>query len=166
MSYNLKDLIQQLADRGDELYCVLGTVISINEEDHTCDVARVDGNADLLGVRLGLGDNPAIKIKPSLNSLVICAMLSKYDACVVMYSQVDEIQLIGKENGGLVKVKELYARLDAIESNLSDLITSHNNHTHSGGILAGGLTGTITVEVSDTTGTTDQSKLENIAIVH
>jgi hypothetical protein len=85
----LQEAIQQLADKGQTVYCVPGTVKTVNKDALTCDVERLDGLADLLDVRILPATPGGLKLVPKEGADVICAMLSEQDAYLLNASELD-----------------------------------------------------------------------------
>lgn len=88
----IKELIRQLADSGQENYCVVGIVKSV--EGLSCTVEPVNGDADILDVRLTAGENDDqfFYLIPKLDSVVVVSFLNKHAGYVSMFSEVSEIR--------------------------------------------------------------------------
>ncbi len=91
----IKEAIKAMMKDQEELYSILGTVISVNGA--FCDVSPVDGSADILDVRLQVEQSKGVLIKPKLDSKVIVSFLSKNEAIVSMFSTIDGIELNGND---------------------------------------------------------------------
>lgn len=83
----IADLIRKLSN-GDTLAC-LAKVISI-DDDYTCTVSPVNGDADILEVRIVPDGKTGIKLTPRIGSIVIVDMLSNNHAYIAMVSEIDE----------------------------------------------------------------------------
>lgn len=82
-----------------------GKVVSVDLTKKTCVVSPINGDADVLDVRL----QAAVTIKgsivvPTVGSAVMVSMINKQTGFISMYSQVDSILLDGDKYGGLVKL--------------------------------------------------------------
>lgn len=120
---NIGDMIRKLADKGDEVYSVICTVKSV--DGNFADLTPIDGNADILGVNLIAGDSDTpMLITPKVDSFVIATFLSKDTAFISTYSEIDSVEIRGKEFGGLVKVKDLVDKINALETKVNDILTA------------------------------------------
>lgn len=95
----------------------------------TCDCAPIDGTHMLEDVKLCADypeDSPTNKagfiLVPKAGSIVIVSFKSESEAFVSMVSEVDFIYLNGNGYGGLVKVNDLVARLNILESKMNAFI--------------------------------------------
>ncbi len=104
----------------------LGTIVSVDEDEMTCEVEPIDGGANYADVRL-MADpetTTGIYFKPKVGSVVMISPQDDVTYFVSMYSEVDEVWLRGTENGGVVKVSELVSKMNTIESDLNTLKTA------------------------------------------
>jgi len=105
----IKQLIQQLAESGDKLTSLVCRVKSV--DGYTCDVEPINGDADILAVRLVADEkDDFFVLVPKVDSLVIVSFLNETAAYVSMFSEVSEIKYkIGtaqysvKESGFMMK---------------------------------------------------------------
>lgn len=100
---------------------ILCTVLSI--DGATCVCEPVDGSADIEDVRLQVEESSGIYIEPKIGSFVIVAMINDVEGYVAMFSEVDNIFLLDGSHGGLVRVIDLVAKLNALENKVNALIT-------------------------------------------
>lgn len=139
-----------------------------------CDVTPLNDAAPLKDVRLNadITKDLGIVITPKVNSIVLVNEVSKTDAYVSMFSEIEsinikignttailkdgEISFNGGNLGGLVKVQELTKKIIALE-------TAMDTHIHSGG-TANGMTGTVTPPKFPVK--TQKSQLENTKVKH
>lgn len=91
----LQDLVRELAKTGEEIYSVVCTVKSVDDQKRTCVASPKNGDADLLDVRLQSeqSSSTGLYIKPSVNSDVLVTFLSKNTAYVALCTAIDSIEL-------------------------------------------------------------------------
>jgi hypothetical protein len=163
----IRDIAKQ-----DDVKMIVCTVDSV--DGSMCDVTPLNDCAPLKKVRLNADINSdlGIVITPKLNSVVLVGEISKADAFVAMFSEIEnisikigsssalikdgEISFNGGNLGGLVKVQELTNKLNALE-------TAMDTHIHSGG-TANGMTGTATPPKFPVK--TQKSQIENTKVKH
>lgn len=135
----LKDAIQELAKGGDEIYCKICTVDSVDDATRTVDCTPLDEGAPLSGVNLqaNQGIDKGIVVFPTVGSSVVVGFMSKATAAVLLCEQVDRIEIAigdivvkmtdrgivmnGGELGGLVKAIDLAGKINTIEKDLNAL---------------------------------------------
>ena len=130
-SKEIKEVIKSIAGVPGMMF-VMGKVESVGDE--TCSVKIAD-RLVINDVRLNAsadGNADNILIKPKVGSMVMMADLSGGELrslVVISFSALDsmtvmfdgEVVINGGENEGLVKVKELTKKLNAIEKDINDL---------------------------------------------
>lgn len=136
----IKKSIRTIASENWKATCFIAKVVDVDGE--VCTI-EMDG-LQLTDVRLRAvvnGETSKILITPKKESYVLVAdMMGDMSQLVVMnYSEIEKIEidaekivLNGGDNYGLVKIKELTEKLNA-------LVDAFNNHTHTGtfeGIIA------------------------------
>ncbi|MCD6017285.1 MAG: hypothetical protein K0S53_406 [Bacteroidetes bacterium] len=177
---DIKSAIRSLARNDDEIYSILCTVSSVDLDNNTCDCVPINEAPDLLDVKLMPKDEDGevkkgFLIVPVIGSVVVVTMLNNEDGHVTMFSEVEEIQLNGKNFKGIVKIEELVDKLNNLEdafnnhiSNYNNHITAYNTHTHAGVTVGGGMTGITTPDTPDTQNLTltQVSDLENDTVLH
>lgn len=119
----------------------IGTVVSVNENEHTCDVAR-DGQPTLFNCRLNAVVDTLsshVTALPAVGSFVLCLLLDETEALIISTSEVEKLSvkigsstlLVDKSEivmndgslGGLIKIGELTGKLN-------ELVNKFNAHTH------------------------------------
>lgn len=120
---DIRKAIRSLADENDEVYSIVCNVSDVNIVTKLCNCTPIDGGAVIINVRLMADNKTGILITPKNNSVVIVTMINKYTGYVSMFSEVDEIQLNGNVNGGIVKVTELTTKLNLLVSELQAQLT-------------------------------------------
>lgn len=147
----MKEIIQKLANTGDEIYAKICEVISVDIENQTADLQPLDGSAEILDALIQVAEN-GVLVEPKVNSLVACVFVSKELAVIVNHSEIkqfgfqienisfvankDEIQLNGDSFGGVVKAPELKAQVDkntAILEKIQQVFNSWTTVAQDGG---------------------------------
>lgn len=88
----LKKIIQQLAQTGEEKYAKICEVMEVDTENKTCDLQPLDGSSPIYDAFLQIDDN-GVFVEPKVGSLVACVFVSKEMAVVVNHSQIKQFQL-------------------------------------------------------------------------
>jgi hypothetical protein len=162
---SIKDAIRELVKTDDVLYSVLCKVKSVDTTNNICDCEPINGDADLLEVRLMAQNTKGFLIIPSVDSVVVVTMINKYTGYVAMFSDVDEIQLNGDNYDGLVRIGELVDKLNNLENAFNQHLAIYNAHIHTGGTIMGN-TAIPTVVDTNILTPTQQIELENITVLH
>lgn len=90
----MKELIQQLAQTGEEIYAKICEVISVNSENHTADLKPLDGSSPIDDAYLMADDQAGgIYAEPAVGSLVCAVFISKEIAFVVGSSELKEFSI-------------------------------------------------------------------------
>ena len=122
----LKNRIQKMCQTPSDSALILAKVKNVDGQ--TCTVTIDD--LELADVRLRAvvnDEESGIVITPTVGSFVMITDLSngdKRDWAVVMYSEIDKIEINGGKNGGLIKIEDLVSRLNAIEDDINNLKTA------------------------------------------
>ena len=162
---DIREAIKAHAKTDDVLYSIVCTVAAIDTDANTCDCEPVDGTADLLDVKLMAQSTNGFLIIPKIDSVVVVTMINKYTGYVSMFSDIDSIQLNGKNFDGLVKIEDLVTKLNNLEKAFNNHITSYNSHTHAGvtsGFASTGIAAPDTQHLTETV----KSDLENTKVSH
>lgn len=109
---NLISDIKRKVLQGEELYSIPGKVTAIDETTRTATIEPVEG-PELQEVRLQAtsGSDKGIYIKPALDSFVLVSWITKEEAFVSLFTEIDEIQVIGdqdiqvKSDSGSIKIE-------------------------------------------------------------
>ena len=139
------------------------TVSAVSLADLTCTCTPVNGDADLLDVRLMSQSANGFLILPSVDSIVIVSSIDNRTYYVSMFSEVDEIQLNGDTYDGLVKVGDLVTKLNNLENKVNAIITAYNAHIH---VETGASTAPTVSLVVGTLTPTVQANIENTTVKH
>jgi hypothetical protein len=126
----IKDLIQQLAYTGQELYVKVCRVTSVDEEAKTADVSPLDGSSPINDVYLVVDfDKGGFYLQPKIGSLVCVAFINKETAIVVGTSELEKVEcILGgftlKIEGGKLQLKNEQADFKTL---LNDLLKELKN---------------------------------------
>ena len=91
----IKDLIQQLAYTGQELYVKVCRVTSVDKEAKTADVSPLDGSSPINDVYLVVDfDKGGFYLQPKIGSLVCVSFINKETAIVVGTSELEKVECI------------------------------------------------------------------------
>ena len=91
----IKELIQQLANTGQELYAKVCEVTSVDEEAKTADVTPLDGSSPINDVYLVVDfEQGGFYLQPKVVSLVCGSFIGKETAIVVGTSELEKVECI------------------------------------------------------------------------
>ena len=122
----IKQLIQQLAYTGQELYAKVCKVTSVDEENQTADVEPLDGSSPIYDVYLVVNmEQGGFYLQPKVGSLVCVAFIGKETAIVVGSSALDKVECTSegfslKIEKGKIQIKNEQADFKTL---LNDLLT-------------------------------------------
>ena len=122
----IKELIQQLANTGQELYAKVCKVTAVDEENQTADVEPLDGSSPIYDVYLVVNmEQGGFYLQPKVGSLVCVAFINKETAIVVGTSELEKVEcILGgftlKIEDGKLQLKNEQADFKTL---LNDLIT-------------------------------------------
>ena len=96
----IREAIQLLADKDQEVYSHLAEVTAIDLSARTADVTPLNGDPEVFTVRLQATPSltDGVVAIPKLNSTVVVTWLSNTRAYVALCSEIDEIIIAGAEN--------------------------------------------------------------------
>ena len=146
-------------------YSIVCEVLAVTGDK--CDCSPVNGDADLIDVRLQASTTTGILITPTVGSNVVVSLLSNGSAFVSMYSDIDSIQLNGSNYDGLVKVNDLVTKLNNLENKVNGIIATFNAHTHPYiNVVTPANTSAASTPVVGTLTPTVKANIENPLITH
>ena len=126
----IKQLIQQLAYTGQELYAKVCKVTSVDEENQTADVMPLDGSSPIYDVYLVVDmEQGGFYLQPKVGSLVCVAFIGKETAIVVGSSALDKVECTSegfslKIENDKIQIKNEQADFKTL---LNDLLTELKN---------------------------------------
>ena len=184
--YSIKEAVRQLAGSHlkDEVFIVPAEVDSVNIAERSCSCTALNGqNIDELPiVQLMAEVEDGVLYVPAVGSTVMVVYSKRNVPFVALYSELSAIYyvvgdttidvtngLIKLNDGsyhGLVRVEELTAKLNALESKVNDLLNAYNTHVHTGVSSGFGSSAVTTAPVIGTLTPTQQSEIENNKITH
>lgn len=88
----MKELIQKLANTGEEIYAKICEVKSVDVEKQTANLQPVDGASEILDAYLQVAEN-GVFIEPKIGSLVCVVFVTKEMAVVVNHSEIEQFQI-------------------------------------------------------------------------
>ena len=96
---DIRQLVQELADKQQECYSKLCTVNSVDKDALTCDVAPWDNTADILKVALQ-ADAPGkgFYMVPVVGSTVIVDFQNEANAVVILTSEIEDVVFVNDGN--------------------------------------------------------------------
>ncbi len=119
---------------------VLGIATEVDDTKFLCKVSPIDGDADLLDVRLcpdTEADQKGFVLIPKENSFVVVIMDNEVTGFVWMVAQIenvilncDKIVFNNGTLGGMVKLNDLVAKINAIENKLNAFMIHYKTHIH------------------------------------
>ncbi len=106
----IKELIQKLAESGNELYAKIAEVTAVDTDVKTCDVKPIDGTSEIFDVFLNLDETTGQFREPVVGALICIVFITKETAVAVNYSElkqynvkIKETEFTIDENGFLLK---------------------------------------------------------------
>jgi len=134
----IKQLIQQLAYTGQELYAKVCKVTSVDEENQTADVEPLDGSSPIYDVYLVVNmEQGGFYLQPKVGSLVCVAFIGKETAIVVGSSALDKVECTSegfslKIEKGKIQIKNEQADFKTLLNDLLKELKSAIIQTPSG----------------------------------
>lgn len=137
----IPELVKILAQYDEEIYSLICTVESVNDNDRSCTCKPVRTNKAMIKkVKLSAKYGAAsIYYKPKIGSYVMVSFVNNVQGFVTAYSDIELMSIVidnssltvdpskfefnGGTNGGLVKVADLVMALNRLESRM----TSHQH---------------------------------------
>ena len=139
MSKDLRDALRSLVKPNNDGFAKVCTVDSIDLVNLICYCIPLNGDADLVGVRLMANIDNGFLLIPAVDSIVVVSFLSDSSAYVSLVSKVSEVHLNGKNFDGLVKINEQTAKLNQLVNELqAQLILIASGITAGGGSYSPG----------------------------
>jgi hypothetical protein len=164
----ISGLIKRIAGtQNNALVLFEAKVKSVNAAAQTCTLTRYDTDFENVRLTAGFTGDSDLLVIPAEGSMVIAADMSAplmRDIVVLAVSKSAGIVFQGGQNGGLVKVKELTKKLNAIEKEINDLKSALQapQTDPQGGVLAT----VFTSWAGQTLTQTSQTDLENANFKH
>lgn len=141
-------------------YSDYATVISVDENKCTCEVDIKDGVSGLKARRVAsLNRSNAFVVKPTIGSRVLVTYTSKTSCFISMYSEIDSIMMISDDHGGLVDVKSLLKKINALENKVM-------THQHTYVLLGSPAITTPDLTTNPVFSITTESEISNSKITH
>lgn len=171
---NIAEMIREIAGSR-QIYSLVGKVTKVDASAYTCEVEPIGGEALLKDVRIkaDLNTGTGLAIIPRKGTNAVVGFLDKDAAFLILVTDIERIELQSDNivinsgtNAGLVKVKELTAKLNALEkdiNNLKQAFTSWVTAPNDGGAALKAAATTWAGQMLDET---KQKEIENDKIKH
>lgn len=118
----LRDAIRKMTQNvNEEVYSIPCEVASVDTSNNTCVCSPVNGDSDLIDVRLQAGSGNGVLMIPKEGSIVMVTPINEVTGFVSMYSEIESIQFLDGSYGGLIKIDEIVNKLNAIEDDINTL---------------------------------------------
>ena len=125
------EAIRIASESDPDFYPLFATVDSVDTTNMTCYCIPIDETLpDYSVVKLMTTPDKGFFLIPKKDSQVIVQPMKGGAAMVLMYSELDGIQMLGDNYGGLIKISDLVNKLNNLENKVNDLINTFNAHTH------------------------------------
>lgn len=123
---SLKEAIRAMQTE-QSINTMLCKVISV--DGLLCDCEPINGDADILEVRLNASGEIGYVITPKIGSLVMVTKFERFEAFISSFSDVEKVEINcnnivfnGGENDGLVLIGELVTKLNNLENQINDIL--------------------------------------------
>lgn len=133
-----------------------------------CDCEPINGDADILEVRLNASGLNGYVITPKVGSYVMVTKFERFEAFISSFSDVEKIEIEcdnivfnGGANDGMVLINALVDKLNSLENKVNSIINTFNVHTHTGVFPGPGSTATTPNIISGTLTPTQKQDIEN-----
>lgn len=91
----IKHLLEKLLSENISYYAIPGKVISVDEENRSCVVSPLNGDADFYNVKIqaSLGGDKGISVTPKVGSIVIINAISDTVAFIAKTYEIDKVEV-------------------------------------------------------------------------
>jgi hypothetical protein len=176
---DIREAVEHLADtnKQDKIFLFDAEVLSVDADNRICSCVSTSGKTSnqLDNVRLMSSVDDGLLFIPAVGSTVTIILSTFTLPLIIQYSEIEKVIFRGGDLFGMVKVKELTDKLNAVEdfakglqTKLNDLVSKYNSHTHiltlSSGTGTAAPTTTSETPDTDTLNNTQQSDIENTNI--
>ena len=125
LEQQLRDTLKKHVTKDEEYYSIVCKVDEV--EGGFCDCTPINGDAQLVGVRLRAGSSSTGFLPvPAVGSVVVVSFLDKEEAFVSMFSALDSVAIRGEEKGGVPVAEDLAKSFNALEDKMREVITAVN----------------------------------------
>lgn len=121
MENEIRNAIKKIVEKDEYGYCAICTIESVDLIENTCYCIPINGDSDLMNVKLIANNGTGFLIIPVIGSNVIVSLLSDQTAYVSMFSEVDKIIINGGAKGGLVNINDLKTQLASLQNAVDTL---------------------------------------------
>ena len=133
MSRTIREAIEIMAGthKTDKVYVITAEVVSIDITARKCICERISGGSAIINdVHLMASIDDGFLVIPEIGSTVSIITSDQTDPFICQYSGVEQIIFRGGDLGGLVMIKPLVDKINALENKLNSLLIKFNTHTH------------------------------------
>jgi len=119
---NIQDAIKILASDDEETYSLLCTVNSVDTTNNVCVVTPINGDPQLFDVKFSPDNtNTGFVVIPMVNSIVMVTFLSKENAFISMFSQVQSYSLKTSTDDLNQLLKDLITQISNVATACSEI---------------------------------------------
>jgi hypothetical protein len=122
---SISEYIKQIAGTFDQIISVKVTAVNYPFFDGELITGEILQNIRLVAEEF----DKVFVLIPQIDSNVIVGMVDAQNGILLLASDIDEVYLRGTEHGGLVKVSELVDKLNNLENQVNDILTTLKNTT-------------------------------------
>lgn len=119
----IRDKIRMIAGADEErlIYCTVKSV-----EGVLCVCTPIDENEpELLDIRLNAEESDYnFTLIPKVDSSVLVALYNKNSGYIACFGEIETVLIRGEEYGGLVKIEDLVTKLNNLENQINNILTS------------------------------------------
>lgn len=178
---DIKEYIRQVAENNSRDLTV-AKVVAVNGRE--CEVQPLDGSAAMKHVRLNadIKGDQGIVVEPAKGSVVLVAHISENDHVVVMCSEVERVKVVvgqssyeikddvilfnDGDNDGVVNIKPLVKKLNALEDDLNSLKNLFKTWVPAPSDGGTALKTLVSTWFSKTLSKTTKSSIEDVKVKH
>jgi hypothetical protein len=122
---SISEYIKQIAGTFDQIISVKVTAVNYPFFDGELITGETLQNIRLVAEEF----DKVFVLIPQIDSNAIVGMVDAQNGILLLASDIDEVYLRGTEHGGLVKVSELVDKLNNLENQVNDILTTLKNTT-------------------------------------
>ena len=118
---SIREYIQKIAEKSGkgnaEIYSVIAKVTLVDSSKYTCDVEPLNGDIEILGVKLKAGidsNNQTMVCIPKVGSNVICTFINDSQAYVALCDEVDKIEIKSSQESLKSILEDLISAIEKV----------------------------------------------------
>jgi len=111
----IRELIQEMAGNGEEIYSIVARVTEVDETERTCSVQPLNGDPELFGVWLqaALEMEKGVVLFPKVDSKVVVTFLNRETGFVSVATDFDKVQVNSDECEVVVDATSITMKQDS-----------------------------------------------------